>query len=295
ALQKAIMSDKFYGLSVEAANSIGSYYDKSDYKKSDLAYQALKKCLTDLEVFNKLRPEIRRAIIKNIGIFEREESVRLLEALVFDKDIGQSDFVRSAAATAIGMSSKNMPSDVKKSKIIPLLKRLVETTGTFQNVLATGAIDGLKVLYNDIDKDIIINVADFLIENTLSTRDYFIRLSATSALGKFLSTKSLEKDLRIDETNERVLRQLLVLLNDKRRKIKLNACSSLADEDAKFTNMPNKSTYEVIDALKYLAEHDIDGFVRRRAETSLNVLRKWIKEWSTKTPTLELKIRETDR
>jgi hypothetical protein len=51
-----------------------------------------------------------------------------------------------------------MPSDVKKSKIIPLLKNLVETTSTFQNVLATGAIDGLKVLYNDEDKDIVCSV-----------------------------------------------------------------------------------------------------------------------------------------
>ena len=65
--------------------------------------------------------------------------------------------------------------------------------------------------------------------------------------------------------------------------------------DAKFSSTPNKRMYVAMNALICVAEHDIDGFVRRRAETSLNVLRKWIKEWSNKASTLELKIRETDK
>ena len=47
-----------------------------------------------------------------------------------------------------------------------------------------------------------------------------------------------------------------------------------------------------MDALIYVAEHDIDGFVRRNAEANVNVLMGWIKEWSSKPPTLDIKIRD---
>jgi aminopeptidase N len=87
------------------------------------------------------------------------------------------------------------------------------------------------------------------------------------------------------------------LLKDNRRRIKINACLALADDDAKFdtsaTTGPDRRIYESIDALVYVAEHDIDGFVRRNAEASVNVLREWIKEWASKPPTLDIKIRET--
>ena len=35
ALQDSITEDKFYGVSIEAANIIGSFYDKNNYEKSD--------------------------------------------------------------------------------------------------------------------------------------------------------------------------------------------------------------------------------------------------------------------
>jgi aminopeptidase N len=292
ALQNAILNDEFYGVSVEAANTIGSFYDKNNYEKSDNAYQTLKICLTNNESFNKLRSEIKRSIIKNIGIFEREESINLLEPFVCQENDEESDFVKSSAATAIGKSSKNSLSDTKKHRIVPLLKKLIETTNTFQNILATGAIDGLKELSKDNDENIVINIADFLVENTQYKKDYFIRSSATAALGKFLYIKNNKKNSRIDETNQKVFDQLLNLLKDKRRKIKINACISFADDEAKFTSKPDNRIYQAIDELIYVAEHDIDGFVRRRAETSVNVLRKWINEWSSKPPILDLKIRE---
>ena len=40
ALREVVVKDdNFYGVSVEAANALGSYNDKSDYGKSDRAYQ----------------------------------------------------------------------------------------------------------------------------------------------------------------------------------------------------------------------------------------------------------------
>jgi aminopeptidase N len=44
--------------------------------------------------------------------------------------------------------------------------------------------------------------------------------------------------------------------------------------------------------LVYVAEHDLDGFIRREAERSANIIREWINEWSAKPPTLLIKLRE---
>ena len=93
-LQEVILEeDIFYGVRVEAANTLGSYSDKSVYSKSNKAYQALKKCLND-NIFALLPPQVRRAIVGNIGGFEMEESIdRLIQALQ-----DQSYFVKYAAA-----------------------------------------------------------------------------------------------------------------------------------------------------------------------------------------------------
>ncbi len=306
ALQNSVMGDKFYGVSIEAANAIGSFYDKNDYEKSDTAYQSLRAFLANRDSFNGFHSKVKRSIIKNIGMFEREESIDLLEAYLTvnggDRD-GESDFIKSAAATAMGRSGKRLPSSPSGKKnefIIPLLKKLVQSTNTFQNVVATGAIDGLKELSpKEGDEVVASDIANFLIENTQQEKDYFIRSRATSALGKFLygkNNKNVETS-KTDGFNQRVLDRLVELLKDNRRRIKINACLALADDEAKFdtsaTTGPDRRIYESMDALIYVAEHDIDGFVRRNAEASVNVLREWIKEWSSKPPTLDIKIRET--
>ena len=293
ALQDTVMKDEFYGVSVEATNTIGSYFDKTNYEKSDIAYQALESCLENSTGFSDLRPEIRRSIITNIGKFEKEESVHLLEGILLD-DGDKSDFVKASAATAIRKSSKNAQSDMKKNKIIPVLKGLVESTCTFQNILAVGAIDGLKEFSNDDFHDIIVDISDFLTENTHNKKDYFIRVAATAALGKFLYSKSTENDLRIDEIHQKIFEQLSNLLKDKRRKIKINACSSLADECKHMPKMDKRMNAAMF-VLEYVAEHDIDGYVRRQAETSLNAIRKRINELSGKPRTLDLKIREVEK
>nr|MBA3286366.1 M1 family metallopeptidase [Nitrosopumilus sp.] len=300
ALQSSVMGDRFYGVSIEAANAIGSFYDKNDYEKSDAAYQSLRICLSNKDLFNNFHPKIKRAIIRNIGVFERWESIDLLEPFVTenDDDDGEtkSDFIKSAAAAAIGKSAKRPPSPNKKNEfVIPMLKNLVQSTNTFQNIVATGSIDGLKELSSKkySNQVIVSDIANFLIENTRHEKDYFIRSRATSALGKFLRNKNNNKDetSKTDNYNQRAFNRLVELLKDNRRRIKINACLALADDEAKFIDGPDRQIYESMDALIYVAEHDIDGFVRRNAEASVNVLREWIKEWSIVPPTLDIKIR----
>jgi aminopeptidase N len=115
-LQEAvILGENFYGVAVEAANTLGSYNDRSDYSKSDKSYQALKMCV-DKQTFSRLPAQVKRAVVANIGRFERPESLDRLVEILQD----ESYFVEYEAATAIGKCSKNLlPSEnPKKMEII---------------------------------------------------------------------------------------------------------------------------------------------------------------------------------
>ncbi len=280
-LQNRIMEDTFYGVSIEAANTIGSFYDKNNYEKSNKSFQALLSILRNRASFDTLRPEIKKAIIKNIGLFERAESIELLENFI-QKSNTDSVFVKSAAATAIGKSCKGLLKKQEKESIISLLKNLVETTNTFQSILATGALDGLKELSKEKDQDMYLEVVNFFLENTSKSKEYFVRAKATASLGKFLKNKSNPTDPIIINMNLVIFNRLKELLRDDRRKIKINACTALSDDDSKFDTIPEKRIYESIDELINIARTDIDGFVRRKAEVSANILREWIAVWANK-------------
>jgi aminopeptidase N len=309
-LTKIILTDPFYGVSVEAANVLGSYHDKKNYIKDNDAYEALQKCIVD-DNFSKLDPHRKRAIIMNLGLFERESTLELkakknktpmLVNLLDDK----SYFVENTAATAIGKSVKNLPNGgLLKERMVNLLIDKVVNSETFQDQLAQGAILGLRELANDQDIDLVKDIADLLIRKSgnidpklkNSVNRYFIRSAATLALGKFLVTKNdqVKKDKikkeKIDLINESVLDHLLNLLKDERRRVKINASIALADKDAKVTELNERIT-KSIKALKIVAEEDVDGFVRRNAEINLNLIREWLKEWTNKPPVLEIKVRK---
>ena len=55
---------------------------------------------------------------------------------------------------------------------------------------------------------------------------------------------------------------------------------------------PDDKVMGAIDEFTWIAQHDIDGWVRRVAETSLNDIRKWIRDWLKQPIKLEYKIRE---
>ena len=308
-LKNVIFTEPFYGISVEAANVLGSYHDQKNYTKDNDSYNVLEKCITH-DDFSKFAPQTRRAIITNIGLFERvdtlelknKNSVPLLVALLDDK----SYFVENAAATAIGKSIKNLPNgNHTKEEMVRILKDKVVKSITFQDQLAQGAINGLRELSNDENIDLVQDIAELLIRKSsvfdFKSYDvvnrYFIRSAATLALGKFLTTHNdqvlsdkVKKD-KIDKTNKKILDHLLTLLKDERRRVKINACTALADKDGKVTELNERITKSIA-ALRLVAEEDVDGFVRRNAEVNLNLIREWLKEWTNTPPKLEIKIRK---
>ena len=80
ALKNLILNeDTFWAVSVELANILGSYNNANDYIKTDKAYSALVDCFSS----GIKNPKSRRAVVvRNIGVFEKEDSINLLVPLI---------------------------------------------------------------------------------------------------------------------------------------------------------------------------------------------------------------------
>jgi aminopeptidase N len=222
ALQKAVMSD-FWGVAAEAAKALGSM-------RTGSAYEALTKCV-------KVRhPKARRAVVKALGEFRREETIGAVRPYLHD----ESYFVESEAMTAIGRT--------RSMEAVPILKRGVETA-SFQNIVAQGAIAGLKEFPDDRE------VAALLIEKSRYGNHHRVREAATFALGKFTD-------------NHAVVDQLKVLLSDGWFRVRINACRAFADAEYA----------KAVPEIARVAEHDLDHRVRRVAEECINMIKEATKK-----------------
>lgn len=233
ALRAAVLEDKFWGVAAEAAKTLGAI-------RTDYAYEALKKCLA------VKHPKARRAVVKAIGEFRKEETLELLKPVLLNDE---SYFVESEAATALGKT--------KSRQAIPILKK-ASATDTFQNIVAQGAIAGLKEFPGDRE------IADFLVEKSRYGNYHRVREAATFALGKFADSHA-------------VFDHLKSLLTDRWFRVRINACRAIAD--AELT--------KAIPDLSWVAEHDLDHRVRRVAEECINIIKE-----ATKKPKEVAQMRE---
>ena len=228
SLQKAVMEDRFWGVSVEAAKTLGSI-------KSDSAYMALKRCLCSSSMKH---PKIRRAIVRAVGEFKKEDSFDLFKSILLHKD--RSYFVEAEAATAIGK--------IKSRQSIPILKKAIETA-SFQDIVAQGAMTGLKEFMGDKE------IAALLIKKSRYGNNHRVRETATFSLSKFL------------HENHEVFDHLKNLLTDKWFRVRINACRAFADAEEP----------KAIAELAWVTEHDLDFRVRRIAEECINLIKESMK------------------
>lgn len=217
ALQKTAMSD-FWGVAAEAARTMGNI-------RTDRAYAALKECLV------VKHPKARRAVVKALGEFRRHETIEALRPHMRE----ESYFVESEALTAVGKT--------RSGEAVPILKRGVETT-SFQNVVAQGAIAGLKEFPDDKE------IATLLVEKSKYGNHHRVREAAAFALGKFTGHNA-------------AVEQLKTLLDDKWFRVRINACKAFADAEYA----------KAIPDLSRVAEQDLDHRVRRVAEECINMIR----------------------
>lgn len=294
-LKNIIAKGDFYGVLVKVADVLGSFNDANNFVKTNNAYNALVQCLQYPGL--SASSQSIRSIIRNIGSFERPDSIPLLLKYLQD----ENHFIQSDTATAIGKSCKNMSvSDKQKTEtIVRTLEEIITGPPTFQNIVAQGAINGLREFYKCDDAKIMVDVANFLMEKTSYDNEYFIRVAATAVLGKFLKTndkgnmsnKDKDDNVSAKKMNQKVFDCLVSLLHDERQRVKMNACASLEDTDAKPSKLDLRLMLS-IESLVDVAEHDLDGFVRSQSERSANVIREWIKELASNPPKIDVKLRE---
>ncbi|MER3408360.1 MAG: hypothetical protein C4292_06495, partial [Nitrososphaera sp.] len=215
ALQKSVMFD-FWGVAAEAARTLGII-------RTDRAYAALRDCLA------VKHPKARRAVVKALGEFRRRETIEILKPYMHE----ESYFVESEAMTSVGKT--------RSAEAVPILKKGIETT-SFQNVVAQGAIAGLKEFPDDRE------VAALLVEKSRYGNHHRVREAATFALGKFTAHGAAADQLR-------------ALLADRWFRVRINACKALADAEYA----------RAIPDLSRVAEQDLDHRVRRVAEECINM------------------------
>jgi HEAT repeat protein len=154
---------------VEAMRVLGSAEKKSnDSNTNEQIHKHLARSLEETT-----DPAARRAIIDSMGHFLNTDSFDLL------KGISQNDnadpYERYFAAIAIGNS--------KRPESIQLLKNLADTN-SYHNLVARGAIEGLKIIViNSKDKRTKEELENFIIEKAKLAKDSRLRRTCTSALG----------------------------------------------------------------------------------------------------------------
>jgi aminopeptidase N len=296
ALKESIMTDPFYGVSIEAASALGSFSKKNDEMKTQ-AYDKLvtlfQKDSSDKESqFSNLDTRIKAPLVAALGNFSKKESLQFLFPILEDKN----PLVGRQAATGIGKCSTGLTDVREKKDNIEKLKsvvtREVKGSPTFRNNLARGAIIGLGEFSTDTDEQIVGSVADFIVDASEYGKDYLIRQTAIPILGRFLRyNKVNKKNQEVIETKviESVFSQLKNVLKSGRWTLQVAACQAFVGTRV---IKPDKTLIETIDELTWIAEHDPDGMVRREAELSVNNIRTWIDEWLDEPPKIVYEIRE---
>jgi len=185
------LNDTFWGVVAEAAKSLSSI-------KSDDAYKVL------IESYASIRhPKARRAVVRAIGEFRKEESIPLLNRILQEEE---SYYVQAESVVAIGKS--------KSKKAIPYIMGALQIK-SHNEVVRAAAMSA----FGEVNDEFCIPI---LIDHTRLGEHNRVREAATLALGKYA------------KGNEKVIEHLTRLLGDYWFRIRINAIKALTDaQDAK--------------------------------------------------------------
>jgi aminopeptidase N len=155
SLASAVEKDKFYGVSREAARSLGDI--RTEYAKEKLLY------LLDKVENHRVRAEIVRSLRNYKGKDVAERLIKILE------DRGEAYTTRANAAEAIGKIRYEKAYDI-------LIKYLEEPSHRY--IITKGVLSGLSELGTD-------EAFKIIIEYTSMDKEDSLRAHAVSLLGKF--------------------------------------------------------------------------------------------------------------
>ncbi|MEM3001467.1 MAG: M1 family aminopeptidase [Candidatus Nitrosocaldus sp.] len=186
ALRDAIVGDAFWGVAAEAAKALASI-------KGEKAYNALTSIVESIK-----HPKARRAVVRAIGEFAREDSIPLLNRIV---QSDESYYVQAEAVLAIGKS--------KSKKALPYLMGSLQIRSHNEVVRAAA-----MAAFGEVRDEFSIPI---LIDHTRLGEHNRVREAATLALSKYA------------KGNEKVIDHLIQLLRDHWFRVRINAIKALAE------------------------------------------------------------------
>ena len=286
-LKDKILHDPFYGVSIECVSTLGSYSKIENLKVK--SYDVIKSFFerdSGSKYISEFDLRIQATIIANVANFSKSDSLKYLYQLVNHDNY----FIANNAIISIGrivskLATENKVSKTEKEDTIQFLKEIVKKEiedESFQNLRGTGATSALATFSDDGEEDTILDVADFLIFCTKYGNPNLLRTDAVSGLGNFLRYVIKKDGKEIVKFNDKVYEQLKNVIKSKRFGLQNTALTSLVRIKNKI-DIPDDKVMEAIGEFTWIAQHDTDGWVRRVAETSLNDIRKWIRDWLKQT------------
>ncbi len=237
ALSTALKNEPFWGVRVVVAKQLAEI-------KLDQAFDGLVGGLQDENA------QVRRAVVSALANIKTHESYKAVKGFVQDGD--RSYYVESAACTAIGaIAAAHLEEKPKEEKVIKLLKSVLEEKAGWNEVVRSGAIDGLAELKTSED------ALNLLFEYTKLGVPQPLRLATIRALGK-ISVGQNPVNL------ERILQRLGELAKETFFLTQVSVVRALGQME----------TPKALGILQSLAAQTPDGRVRRAAEEAVTKVEK---------------------
>jgi aminopeptidase N len=297
-LKNSILSDPFYGVSASSAVTLGSLYNEKNEEINQICYDTLNYFFSKNYIkkdFFDLDPRIRKDLVNAIGKFKKESSIKPLKKIF---EIENSPFVKYEIIVAIAKSVTKSDLKVKQEYIKELENYAKLPSFRYHNT--RGAIAGLVEIAKSIpnDREILEKISNYIVEKSKPNNPYDVRVNIITFLGELIRFEN-------GEINEHVFCQLIMLLNEPRFRIQQNACNALVNKQAKPFLMldkedknrkiflPDNYVKGSIKQLTSVAQNDLDGWVRRSAEESLNKIKDWFIEWVDTKLDLKIDLRKS--
>jgi aminopeptidase N len=237
ALAASLKNEPFWGVRVEVAKQLAEI-------KLDQAFEGLVEGLADKN------PYVRRAVVQALAKIKTRASYKAVKAVVKDGDA--SYYVEAAACVALGaIAAINFDDKSREEKVIKLLQSVLEERAGWNEVVRSGAINGLAELKtSEAALDLILDYTKLGVPQPL-------RLSAIRALGK-VSVGQNPVNL------ERIIERLAELSKE----------SFFLTLMAVVASLGQMETPKAMGVLRSLADQTADGRVRRYAEEQLTHVQK---------------------
>ena len=231
ALEKALLSEPFWGVRLEVAEALASI-------KLDQAFTSLAQGLGDED------PRVRKTVISGLAKTKTQASLDLIKPILKQGDPSYN--VEATAATCIGDLAQVLSSQRPPDGVIQLLQTTLTEKAGWNEVVRSGAIAGLAKI-KDSDQAL-----ETILLYTAPTTPQALRLAAIKALGAMGKSQTKPK-------TEQILNRLEVIARESFFLTQVSVVIALGQIDSS----------GAIRILQSLSNQTPDGRVKRMADEAV--------------------------